>query len=153
MSKRTDNSPDNTFVTELDRMRTDLDTLKAAQKVGARNIVSYINMTAGAYDKAITLTSPSSTLASFSVFFTATRQAYCDAELSFRVYMDTMTNEINPRTTAWPSIGNTTPHTLPGSGGMVYQYDFNLWMQVSGTHTYYMKFMVTATDQGVITHT
>jgi len=131
-------------------MRTALDAIKRSrQKLGAKNTVTYVSSTASSYDASLVLT-PAAATGGFSITFTALKQAYADAELSFRVFCDSLSNELHPGDTLWPYAGVYSVHTVPSGGGMTYQWNFTLYNPDSVTHTYYVKCSVVATDRGTV---
>ena len=140
-------SPDNAAASELRDLRLNIDTLRSAsQRVGAKNIISYITSSANAYDVAITVAPGTGT---YVIHFTAGRQQYAIAEMYFRMYIDSMSSEIKVNDAAWPFVGVDTAKTY-STGGAVYQWTFSIYNSDTVSHTYYTKVQVVATDTGAI---
>ena len=151
MTQHIDALPDSYLVTTVNALRTDLDTLKAAQRSGARSLQTYINQNLAGSDFNQTLSS--GTTATTIITFTAAVQKYALADLTFRIYANSLSSEVHPDLTAtnlWP---NPKVTLLPPSvaSQLVTTWSMKLFgIGSAGSNTFYVKLYVLATDVGVI---
>jgi hypothetical protein len=152
MTQRIDNQPDNQLVTTVTGLRTTIDTLKAAQRTGARSLKTFVNQSASSYNFSSTL-GPSAT-STTTITFTSKIQQNAITDLTFRIYANSLSNEIHPDLTAadlWPNP-KITFNPPSASSPLVTSWSIKLFgVGVSGSNTYYVKLYVQSTDQGVIT--
>lgn len=152
MNPRIDSLPDANLTTTIDGLRTDLDTLKTAQRTGARALKTFINQSATTSNFSRTL-GPGAT-STVTITFTAAIQKYALTDLTYRIYANSLSNEIHPDLTSanlWPNPKITfTPPTT--ASPLVSTWSMKMFgVGISGSNTYYVKLYVQSTDTGVIT--
>lgn len=148
---RIDDLTENLLPTEVRQIREDLNTLKASQRVGAPNIKVYRNSSNAPYDKALTV--PATSTQGFTLIFTANKQAYAKATVTFQMYLDAaLTTEVRLGDRAGPIAPtlNIVPQIYSDSQPLATKWIFTAYNNEGSSRTYYFKFNVQSTDQGVI---
>lgn len=145
---RVEDLSENLLPTEMQRLRDDLTTLKASQRVGAPNIKVYRNSSNAPYDKALTVTTFARQ--GFTLIFTANKQAYAKATLTYQIFLDAaLTTEVRLGDTSAPDL-NVVPQIYSDSQPLTTRWVIAAFNHENLTRTYYFKFNVQSTDQGVI---
>ena len=151
MTQHIDALPDSYLVTTVNRLRVDLDTLKAAQRSGARSLQTFINQSVSTYNFSQTLAPGATT--TVTITFAAAIQKYALADLTFRIYANSLSNEVHPNLTSsnlWPNpkVILSPPSTL---SPLVTTWSMKLFgVGISGSNTFYVKLYVQSTDRGTI---
>jgi ABC-type spermidine/putrescine transport system permease subunit I len=151
MNPRVDNQAENQLVTTISTLRTNVDALKAAQRTGARSLKTFLNQNASGYNFSTTL-APGVT-STTTITFTSSVQKYAIADLTFRVYANSLSNEIHPNMTSsslWPNpkVVLTPPSAITP---LVTTWSMKIFgVGTGGSNTFYVKLFVQSTDQGVI---
>jgi hypothetical protein len=151
MNPRIDSQPENHLVSTVSGFRTSVDQIKQAQRMGARSLKTFINQNAGSYDFSATLAPGATSIT--TIIFTSSIQKYAIADLTYRIYANSLSNEIHPDMTSsslWPNpkITFTPPST---STPLVTSWSMKIFgVGFSGSNTFYVKLFVQSTDQGTI---
>lgn len=132
--------PDETVLSDLHERRRWLDELKAAQRVGADNLVVVKSQSSATTDFGVTIAAGG--LATFSVTFTATLQDYPFTTLDLLFYRDSAGSIYVPRARIEERLVST-PKVTTWNITLDNDDDFN-------ARTFYVKRIVSSTDSGVI---
>lgn len=136
----------NDLATRVADLRLQLDELKTAQRIGGASLVLQLNSSAAAYDIA-TSSLPAGAQTLVVPNFTSDTQIYPYVDLTFRVFMDTTTNEVRPGMTGYPRV---TIYQFIAGAEKITVWTLRVTNTTGVAHTYYFKFYIQSTDSGVI---
>lgn len=148
---RVDDLTANVLPAEIRRTRDDLNTLKASQQVGAPNIKVYRNSSNAPYDKALTVAA--NTTQGFTLIFTANKQPDAKATITYQMFLDAaMTIEVRRGDYTSPIAPDlkVIPQIYSDSQPLASKWVITAYNNEATSRTYYFKFNVQSTDQGVI---
>jgi hypothetical protein len=149
---RIESQPVNQIVSTINGLRGAVNDLKTAQRTGPRALETFVNQNTSTYNFSSTL-GPGIT-STTTITFTASIQKNAITDLTFRIYANSLTNEIHPDLTSadlWPNPKITFNPPLAATP-LVTSWSIKLYgVGISGSNTFYVKLYVQSTDQGVIT--
>jgi hypothetical protein len=132
--------------------RKDLDKIKTRQFAGASDIQIILNDSGNTTD--YHLTGAPAQLSALTIDFTSTNMDYAFVDLSWRVFLDSSTNEVFPGDTNYPYTTDYLQFPKSPTGVAT---DINVLPKVTrfvfhhsgpAGHDYYYKFYCQATDTG-----
>lgn len=138
---------DDQLVVMVQRLRDDLDELKARQFIGPDSLTMHNNETGASYDRSVTLAPGAST--TVTVTFDSDNQDYAFTDLALNAYLSSVAFEIHPGDTGYPirKISQLMPTALSPKRS---QWTIGLTNNGFATFTYLLKFSVQSTDTGAI---
>lgn len=131
-------------------MRTDVDTLKTAQKLGGDSLLGYLTYSSSLYEASSTLTG--SQVRRYLLTFTfasAKDGAIIDLFPFYAIdNQDVMTYSVPP----WANGALILMYVQPlAASATTMQWNVTLWNSDTVTHTAYLKFIFNGTDAGTWT--
>lgn len=141
---------DPALIQELRDMRTEIDTLKAAQKLGGDSLLGYLTYTSALNDTSVLV--PASTEKRLVLTFTfasAKDGAIIDLFPFYSIdNVDVMSYYVPP----WGNGPLISMYVQPiAASATTMQWNINLWNSDTANHTAYFKFVFNGTDTGTWT--
>lgn len=137
MATRVPLQPENQLVRELTRLRSDVDGLKAVQKVGGANVLGFFAASPSSYDYSITIAA--NTSMSYLLQFTGRSVTYApfiDMQMNYAVTTNVLADAVPPYANG--ATVRMIVQDLPLSG-QVSQWYISFFNDSSSSETIYLK--------------
>lgn len=144
MTIRVNQLPDNQLLSQLLEIRTQLDARKQRQNNNGFEVIMHLNQTTATYDHTATIAAYTTQV--FQVDFTSTRQSYALADLTVKLYQDSMSNLVYFPDGA--GFGEVITRQIATPNPSI--WFVKVTNNDSVSHVFYLKYTMQSTDTGDI---